>query len=58
LLGEKLEALQTLLILYRYVDGKGKGDSINFTFDTLTDYGESKLKKVDYLNLKKQVKAL
>ena len=58
MLGERLEALQTLLILYRYVDCKGKGDSMNFTFDTLTDYGESKLRKVDYLNLKKQVKAL
>jgi hypothetical protein len=53
-----LEALQNGLILYRYVASKAKGESQNFAFDTLTDYSASKLQKVDYLNLRKQAKAL
>lgn len=47
-----------MIVLLRYVDKKGKGDSINFTADGLSDYGDSKLKKIDYLNLRKEVKNL
>lgn len=55
-ISEKLEAFQNLILLLRWVEGRGRGESVNFTHEGLSDYSESKLQKVDYLNLRKEVK--
>jgi hypothetical protein len=56
MLSEKLEAFQSLIFLLRWVESRGRGESLNFTQDGLSDYAESKLQKIDYINLRKEVK--
>ena len=46
------------MLLCQYVAQKGRGEAVNFCSGWLADYSESKLQKVDYLAIRKQVRAL